>query len=107
MKFLFSFFLITSLAYAQKAQVLLIDEDIDGKELEQNFNVHKGSTHVSSIPPKAIRDEVLKGVKPAEKWDELQKDIFYMELKSKSVKELKKKYPELSEKELQFLKDKR
>lgn len=107
MKLVLLLLFIVPIAHAQKAKVLLIDEDIDGKSLEKNFDVQKGSTHESSIPNKADRDLLLKGVKQASKWDELQKDIFYVELKSKSVKELKKKYPEFSEKELQLLKDKR
>lgn len=107
MKFLFVLILIAPLAHAQKAKVLLIDKDIDEKELQQNFDVQKGSTHESSIPDKNVRDHFLKSVKATSKWDELQKDIFYMDLKSKSVKELKNKYPDISEKELQLLKDKR
>lgn len=106
MKFVLLLLLLTSFAHAQKAKVLLIDEDIDGKSLEKNFDIQK-NTHESSIPNKADRDLLLKGVKGTEKWDELQKDIFYMDLKSKSVKELKKKYSEISEKDLQLLKNKR
>lgn len=106
MKVVLYLLLFSSFAHAQKAKVILIDEHIDGSSLQKNFDVQKNS-HESSIPKKEIRDEVLKGVKASEKWDELQKDIFYMDLKSKSVKELKKKYPAISEKELTFLKDKR
>ncbi|WPU64864.1 hypothetical protein [Peredibacter starrii] len=106
MKFVLYLLLFMSFAHAQKAKVLLIDENINGKELEKNFDVEK-NTHQSSIPNKADRDLLLKNVKGTAKWDELQKDIFYMDLKSKSVKELKKKYSEFSEKELQLLKDKR
>jgi hypothetical protein len=94
-------------SYAQKAQLTVIDPDIDDTELRENFNVHRGSTHKSSIPDKTSREELLKDLKGISDWDELKKDIFYMDLKSKSLDELSKKYPELSPKQLTDLKKRR
>ncbi len=109
MKLLLSLFLLCSFqqVWAQKAEVLLLDEDIDGKELERNFNVRRGSTHVSSLPDRDIREEALAGIPEIKNWDELKKDIFYMDLKSKTISQLRKKYPELKIKDLKFLKKQR
>jgi putative salt-induced outer membrane protein YdiY len=95
--------LYTLSAFAQKAQVTILDDDIDGSPLEKEFNVHKGSTHKSFLPAKEERDFALKDLKQIQKWDELKKDIFYMELKSKSISE--QKYPEFSTQELKTLKE--
>ena len=89
-----------------KGELLILDENIETKTLEKNFNIHRGSTHRSSLPDKGLRDQLLSKVKQAKGWDEYQKDAFYMDLKSKSLKELQTKYPNFSEKELKTLKDK-
>ena len=98
--------LITPLAKAQKANVLLLDENIDEKELEKNFNVKKGSTLKSYLPPKDLRDNFLEHVPASKKWDEYQKDAFYMDIKNKSVDEVLKKYKQFSKKEILTLKGK-
>jgi hypothetical protein len=100
-------FLFTSTSFAQKAHVTILDPNIDGKPLEGHFNVHRGSTYKKSLPSRELRDEVLSGVPKIQNWEELKKDILFMDLESKSIKELHKKYPELSEKELKGLKDRR
>ncbi len=109
MKFILTFLLlgISSISIAQKAQVLLLDEDIDGTSLEQNFNVQQGSTAKSALPDRDLREEVLSAVPAIENWDELKKDIFFMDLASKTIPQLKKKYPELKESQIKMLKDKR
>lgn len=109
MKFILTFLLlgISNMTAAQRAQVLLLDENIDGKALEGNFKVHQGSTARSALPDRDLREEVLSGVPAIESWDELKKDIFFMELASKTIPQLKKKYPELKESQIKMLKDKR
>ena len=109
MKLILSFLLlgISSMSTAQRAQVLLLDEDIDGTSLDQNFNVQRGSTARSALPDRDLREEVLSVVPDIAEWDELKKDIFFMELESKTVLQLKKKYPELKESQIKMLKDKR
>lgn len=105
--FLLPFSLLFSLnLYAQKAQVLILDEDIDASSLERNFKVHRGSNHVSSLPNKTERDEALKDVKEIQKWEEFKKDLLFMDIKSKSLSELSKKYPEISVDQLKEIKDK-
>lgn len=98
---------IPHLSMAQKAQVLLLDENIDEAELRQNFNVQRGSTSKSSLPDRGSRDKILSAVPAISEWDELKKDIFFMELETKTIPQLKKKYPELNESQIKTLKDKR
>ena len=104
---IFTLFICTTQAFAQRANVTILDSEVESKELERNFNVRRGSTHKSSLPDRDFREEVLSGVETVQKWDELKKDIFFMDLKSKSLAELKKKYPELTLAEIKSLKDRR
>lgn len=104
---LITLLLSTTSVLAQRANVTILDPDIDSKELKQHFNVNRGSTHVSSLPDRDLRDEVLSGVETVQNWDELKKDIFFMDLKSKSLGDLQKKYPELTLAEIKSLKDRR
>lgn len=103
----FTLLICTTEAFAQRANVTILDSEIESKELEKEFDVHRGSTHTSSLPDRDFREEVLSGVETVHKWDELKKDIFFMDLKSKSLAELKKKYPELTLAEIKSLKDRR
>jgi hypothetical protein len=96
---LFLLFLISFSAIAQKANVLIVDPDVDSKSLENGYNVQKPS-QAYSLPDKEARDEVLKNIKSVQNYDELKKDILYMDLKSKSPAELMKKYPELSKQDI-------
>jgi hypothetical protein len=96
-----------SLWARSKGELLILDENIETKSLEKNFNIRRGSTHRSSLPDKGLRDQLLSKVKQTKGWDEYKKDAFFMDLKSKSLKELQAKYPDFSEKELKTLKDKR
>jgi hypothetical protein len=103
--FLIISFLISSSLYAQKAQILILDENIDSRSLERNYQVHKGSTHKISLPDKSMRDDLFKGLKEIQTWEEFKKDLFYMDLKKKPLEELKNKYPEFSKEKLKSLKD--
>lgn len=105
MKIYILLFFLSVSAFAQKAQITIIDPDINAEELKDEFDVHYGSTHVSSLPDKEIRDEVYDGIKTIKKWDELKKDIFFMDLKSMPNKNLYQKYPEISPSEFKFMKD--
>lgn len=100
----FSLILISFHSFAQKAQVTILDPDINSEELQNEFDVHYGSTHVSSLPDRETREEVFEGIKSIKKWDELKKDIFFMDLKSRSIQDLQSRYPELSVKEIKTLK---
>lgn len=101
----FSFSMVTNLA-AQKADLLLIDENIDASNLENNFQIKKGSTLKSYLPDRSERDAFLKHVPESQNWDEYQKDSFYMDLKKKSVAEVKKKYPNFTSEKISKLKEK-
>ena len=98
---------MSSLTYAQKAKVLIVDPDIDATELEKDFEVQRPAKPHNVLPDKDLRDEVLSVVKTVQGWDELKKDILFMDLKSKDLKQLTEKYPELKESELKGLQDRR
>lgn len=99
--------LFTSFVFAQKADLIVIDPDMDASSLKDNFNVHYGSTAQNSLPDLDQRDSLLFSVKETHKWDELKKDIFYMDLKSKPLDYLESKYPEIKSSDLKKLKDNR
>ncbi|HLT23238.1 MAG TPA: hypothetical protein VKZ84_07335 [Bacteriovoracaceae bacterium] len=92
--------------YAQKADLLLIDENIDASSLEKDFNIHKGSKLKSFLPDKAERDRFLKLVPESTSWEEYQKDAFFMDIKKKSVDEIHRKYPHFSKDKISRLKGK-
>ena len=97
----------TTQAQNQGVQVQLIDEFIDSSSLEKQYQVKRETKKYGALPSRDLREEVLRDVKSIQKWDELKKDIFFMDLEKKSLSDLVKKYPELKESELKFLKDKR
>lgn len=99
MKFLFLLLLLSTTALAQKANVLIVDPDVDSSGLEKDYNVQKPSQHYA-LPDKESRDEVFKGIKAVEKYDELKKDILFVDLKNKAPAEIMKKYPELSKSDI-------
>ena len=106
MKNLFLFCLISFPSFAQ-VQIQVVDPELDASSLEEKYNVqYKEKVH-NSLPDKDQRDELLEGVKAPLKWDELKKDIFYMDLKSKAIPELLKKYPDVNAQEMKHLKAKR
>jgi len=92
--------------YAQKADLLLVDENIDASSLEKDFNIHKGSKIKSFLPDKAQRDQFLKLVPESKSWDEYQKDAFFMDFKKKSIDEIHTKYPHFSKDKISRLKGK-
>lgn len=100
------FLILTIQASAQKADLLILDDDIDASELKDSFHIKKGSTLKSFLPPKDKRDALLTNVPEAQNWDEYQKDSFYMDIKNKTPKEIKEKYPQLTNDEISKLKGK-
>lgn len=91
-------------ALAQKADLLLIDENIDATAVEESFNVKKGSTLKSYLPPKEQRDSFLSLIPESSSWDEYQKDAFYMDIKNKTLDEIHQKYPQFSKEKISTLK---
>ncbi len=101
---MFSFF-----ALAEEPKAILLDEGATSAELDKNHDVQKPKPPRNILPARAEREQFFadnpkEGLK---EYDELEKDLLYMDLKSKTILELKSKYPELSPKELEELKTKR
>lgn len=94
--------LFTFGAFAQKAKVLIVDPDVETIELEKDFEIQRPAHHYA-LPDKKVRDEVFEGVESLKKYDELKKDIFFMDLQSKPVQEIRKKYPEIPASDLKIM----
>ncbi len=89
-----------------KAKVLVIDQDIDTTQLEKKYDVEKAAPSNLSIPDLESRNKLFEGIIFPENWDDLKKDVFFMELRSKSINDLIKKYPELKKSDIKKLKGK-
>lgn len=89
-------------AFAQKAKVLIVDPDIETVELEKDFEIQRPAHHYA-LPDKKVRDKVFEGVESLKKYDELKKDILFMDLQSKSLKEIQDKYPEIPASDLKTM----
>ncbi len=106
MKFLIPLlFTFSFMAYAQQAKVLIVDPDIDASELKGHKIERPQQAY--SLPDREEREDLFAGFDAVKNYDELQKDILFMDLKSKSIKELRKKYPELQVSDLKKMKEKR
>lgn len=106
MKLLFAF-LISINAWAQKPGLTVVDQDLEVQPLKESFDVNYAGPSKSTLPSKEERDGFLESVKETKNWDELKRDLFYMDLKSKDLRELKTRYPEISEIVLRRLKARR
>lgn len=100
---------ITLPAFAQEPKAVLLDEGATSDELDKTHEVQKPAPPGNILPGRSEREQFF-----AENWkdglkdyDELEKDLLYMDLKSKTILELKKKYPEFTARELEELKTKR
>lgn len=103
--FLLFILLLPTLAFAQqKPKVLIVDPDLDSAPLEKEFSIQKPAQHYA-LPDKDQRDLVVSGIKSVEKFDELKKDILYMDLKSLKEEDVRKKYPELSPMDIRKMKE--
>lgn len=107
---IFLLFSINSQVQAQiqpgKAKVLVIDENIDTTELAKEYVVEKPATSNFVVPDLNERDIFFEGISFPEYWDDLKKDVFYLELKSKSLDYLIIKYPDLKVSDIKNLKGK-
>jgi len=74
--------------------------------VNNKFQVTTEDVKTPRLPSKEERDSLLKGITEVKDWDELDKDIFVMNLKNKSLLNLSKTYPSISTKTLKKLKDK-
>lgn len=106
MKFLIPLLLTFSfVAFAQQAKVLIVDPDIDASELKGHKIERPAQAY--SLPDREEREDLFAGFDAVKNYDELQKDILFMDLKSKTIKQLQKKYPELMVSDLKKMKEKR
>ncbi len=107
MKFIFLIGLFSLGAYAQ-VQVQIVDPEIDASTFQEDgYKVETKATPHNVLPEIETRDNFLSGIKIPAKWGQLEKDIFYMDLKSKSLEKLQIKYPEFPSKQLKELKAQR
>lgn len=108
MKTLILFLLSFSISAFSQVQVQIVDPELDTAPLEKSgYQVSKKTSVHNALPNKKDRDKLLSELPEAKKWDELSKDIFYMDLKSKTLSDLQKKYPQISKAALKDLKEKR
>lgn len=103
---LFFLFSLTANAQNQGVQVFVVDKYIDSSTLEKKYQVTRKPQWFNNLPKRAVREEFFQDVNLPASWDELSKDIFYMDLQSKKLNELIVKYPEFKDDELKRLKGK-
>jgi hypothetical protein len=89
-----------------QVKVQVIDPELDTTPFEGNYQVSRKEETFSSLPSKKERDKLLSQIAATKDWDELKKDLFYMDLNSKKMEQLKIKYPEIPVQELRKLKGK-
>lgn len=96
------------ISFSGLAQVKIHSTDPDFKEVKVNdqFKVTTEDVKTPRLPSKDERDSLLGGIEEIKDWDELDKDIFVMNLKNKSLLNLSKTYPNIPTKTLKKLKDK-
>lgn len=103
-------FLLTETIYAHEPSgrptVLVINSNADTNQLEKKFKIERPAALTFEMPDLGIRDIFFENIIFPESWDDLKKDIFFLELRSMPLNELIKKYPDLKESDIQNLKGK-
>lgn len=89
-----------------KIKLLIIDKEISAKHLEKTYAIEYPDNPPPIFPSIEKRDHFFIGVEFPKSYDDLQKDMLYMELKTLPLTELTEKYPELEPNELKRLKAK-
>lgn len=102
--YLYLIFSFVTLSEERGVKVQIIDQNIDSSSLEQRYQVSRKGVSPPTLPDKMERDQALASISAINSWDELKKDIFYVDMKHKSIDELMVKYPELSKKDIIHLK---
>ncbi len=95
-----------SLQAQNPAELFLVDQGIDASALKDQFNISKDKADLKVFPRKEIVDRLVGQEDFAKDWDELKKDIFFMDLKIREMSYLTNKYPEISNKKIIELKNK-
>jgi hypothetical protein len=82
-----------------------MDPDFVTPSLDSKYQVERKSHEAHALPDKEQRDQLFQGIQAIDQFDQLKKDILFMDLKRKSVSELQQKYPELTRQQLKSLKE--
>lgn len=90
---------------SSKAKLLIVDPAINPKQLENEFAIERPEVRKSSLPSLELRDKIFEGINKISDWDETEKDLLYVRIKSRNMKEIKKIYPELSSEEIKKMKE--
>ena len=89
---------LSAFAQESKIQVIPLEKGLNTEALGKGFTHHPyPENKYPTLPSKEERDNFFDEYKISEKiksWDELKKDIFYMDLKKKKLSTLQQKYPE-------------
>jgi hypothetical protein len=91
-------------AFAQ-LQIQVVDPSLESTYFEERHIVNRTPKVISHLPQKEKRDQVLNTIQLPSHWDELNKDIFFVDLQTKTIKDLLLKYPEIEPRQLEKLKD--
>lgn len=102
------YFIIGLLSFSAFAQVKvhLTDPNQSQETFGDKYQVTTKEVKSPRLPSKQERDSLLQNVKEVKDWDELDKDIFVLNLKNKTLLNLSKTYPTIPTKTLKDLKDK-
>lgn len=99
----------TTVALAQSPQVQVVNPDIKASDFPNTVKIHPPAKGGHMVPAKEKREKFFAqfpGAKPhMEDWDELQKDLFWLHLRTKEPPELKKKYPGFPETQLKQMRE--
>ncbi len=105
MKYFYILLTFISLSSLAQVKIQVVDPELDTTPLEgRSYQIEREEKSFSSIPAKEKRDKLLADVPESKLWDELDKDIFYMDLKNQTIEQLVAKYPKMTKTKLERLK---
>jgi hypothetical protein len=101
--------LLSSRLYADenpgRPKILFLNQNINTKELTGNYDLEKPEGPTNVMPDLAERDSFFSGINFPASWDDLNKDIFYVEIHQRPLSYLIKKYPEIKKEDIARLKE--
>jgi hypothetical protein len=90
-----------------RPKIIFINKDIDGKEFAKKYDIEKPMEPLNVIPDLQERDDFFSGMKFPESWDDLNKDMFYIDVHQRPLSFLIEKYPEIKKDEIVRLLEKK
>jgi hypothetical protein len=90
-----------------RPKIIFLNKDIDGKEFAKKYDIEKPMAPLFIMPDLQERDEFFSGMTFPESWDDLNKDIFYVEIHQRPLSFLIEKYLEINKKEILRLLEKK